>query len=75
MQPNYNKIRYITTQYILLIIVKHQEKVLCGLVVSKVLHLITGSHLCVSSTPTSGSAEDPSQYMTLAVEQDVKPQL
>ena len=33
------------------------------------------SPLCVGSTPTSDKAEDPSQYMTLAVEWDIKPEL
>ena len=36
-------------------------------------HLITGCHLCVCWSPTSGNTVDLSQYMTLAVERDINP--
>ena len=36
-------------------------EVICGLVLSKFSHLITGSHLCVGLTLTSDNAEGLSQ--------------
>ena len=39
----------------------------------QVWYPITGSHLCVGSSPTSGKAEDLSQYDP--IEQEIKPQL
>ena len=38
----------------------------------QVWHLITGCHLCVGSTPTSGNAEDLPQYDPVAVEWHLK---
>ena len=43
-------------------VIKATKRVPIGLVVSRVSLLITGCHLCVGSSPTSGSAEDLSQY-------------